>query len=253
MFVWKTSSEPRNILLPNLVLWCILVNQIVMQKKWFAFFKVKVTAGDHMIKIWLFLQYVLNCWSFYKQTCFYGIMSQTVLWKKWIAEFKVQVTAKLHNVDECLSTWYLLNHWTVYITNFVWWRITIGQSVVWKGWFADFTENVKVEAHIIEIGLPSVSSEVLILLQSNLFLWCYESDCLVKRMDCWVRSQGHSKTSQCRWMFVHMISSEPLNCLYHQLCMVTHHYWPECHVKRLVCWFHWECQSGGPYNWNRTS
>ena len=61
MFVLVISSKLPNILLPNLVLWCFM-SRSLMQKDWFAIFKVKVTARAHMIKIWLFLLYFLNCW-----------------------------------------------------------------------------------------------------------------------------------------------------------------------------------------------
>ena len=50
MFVQMVSSEPPNILCPNLVLRCIILSQNVLQKDWFASFKVKVTARAHMIK-----------------------------------------------------------------------------------------------------------------------------------------------------------------------------------------------------------
>ena len=40
------------------------------QKDLFAIFKVKVTARAHVIKIWQFLLYLLNCWSFCYQTWF---------------------------------------------------------------------------------------------------------------------------------------------------------------------------------------
>ena len=55
MFV-QISSESLNllVLLPNLVWWCIIMSQIVFQKDWFAFFKVKVTVKDNIIKIWPF-------------------------------------------------------------------------------------------------------------------------------------------------------------------------------------------------------
>ena len=49
MLVQMISSKPTNILLPNLVLWCIIMSQSVMQKGWFAIFKVKVTAKVYMI------------------------------------------------------------------------------------------------------------------------------------------------------------------------------------------------------------
>ena len=44
-FVQKTSSELINLLPPNLIWWCITVGHGVMQKKWVAIFKVKVTMG----------------------------------------------------------------------------------------------------------------------------------------------------------------------------------------------------------------
>ena len=68
MSVQMISSKLLNMLLPNLVLWCIIMSWNVMQKDWFAIFKVKVTARANMIKIWQFLLYRLNCWSFCYQT-----------------------------------------------------------------------------------------------------------------------------------------------------------------------------------------
>ena len=44
MFVQMISSETLNLLLPDLVWWCIIMGQIVFQKDLFAVFKVKVTA-----------------------------------------------------------------------------------------------------------------------------------------------------------------------------------------------------------------
>ena len=70
------SFKPLNILFPNVVLWCIIMSQSVMQKDWFAIFKVTVTARAHMIKIWQFLLYLLDCWSFCYQTWFDSTLSQ---------------------------------------------------------------------------------------------------------------------------------------------------------------------------------
>ena len=71
MFVGMTSSEPQNILLPNLVWWCSIMSQSVIQKKnWFTVFHVKVTARAYIIRMWLFLLYLLNCWSVCNQTFF---------------------------------------------------------------------------------------------------------------------------------------------------------------------------------------
>ena len=50
MFVWIIFSEPWNILLPNLVWWCSIMSQSVIQKKLFAVFKVVASARAHIIK-----------------------------------------------------------------------------------------------------------------------------------------------------------------------------------------------------------
>ena len=45
VFVQLISSRRRNIIkLPNLVLWCMIVSQSVMQKDWFAVFQVEITV-----------------------------------------------------------------------------------------------------------------------------------------------------------------------------------------------------------------
>ena len=63
MFAQMISSEKLNLLLPNLIWWCIIMSHIVFQKDWFAVFKVKVTITDNIIKICLFIYY-LNCLFF---------------------------------------------------------------------------------------------------------------------------------------------------------------------------------------------
>ena len=69
--VCSVSPEPLNhFFLPNLVWWCIITRQCVMQKNWFTIFKFKVTAKGYIIKIWLFLVYLLNCWPVCNQTWF---------------------------------------------------------------------------------------------------------------------------------------------------------------------------------------
>ena len=41
MFVQMISSKPPNILFPNMVLWCIIVSQCVMQKYWLLFSRLR--------------------------------------------------------------------------------------------------------------------------------------------------------------------------------------------------------------------
>ena len=49
---------------------CIIMRQCVMQKNWFTIFNVKVTARAYIIKIWLFLLYLLHCWPICNQIWF---------------------------------------------------------------------------------------------------------------------------------------------------------------------------------------
>ena len=58
------------IVLPNLVWWCIFMRQCVRQKNWFTISSVKVTVRAFIIKICLFLLYLLNCWLVRSQTWF---------------------------------------------------------------------------------------------------------------------------------------------------------------------------------------
>ena len=66
--VRPVSPELLNHFLPNLVWWCIIMRRCVLQKNWFTIFNVKVTVRAYIIKILLFLLYLLNCWSVCNQT-----------------------------------------------------------------------------------------------------------------------------------------------------------------------------------------
>ena len=101
MSVWMIFSEPQNILLPNLVWWCSILSQSVMQKeqKLFAIFKVKVTARAHMIKYDSF--YIFRTADFL--ATIHGLMTRHHKPESldWITAFKVKVTAKGQNVNFC--------------------------------------------------------------------------------------------------------------------------------------------------------
>ena len=88
MFVQMISSEPQNILLPNMVWLCSIIGQSVMQKNWFTLFNVKVTGRAYIIKIWLFLLYLLNCWFVCNQAWFDSLLSNQwfVLYKYCIVQ-----------------------------------------------------------------------------------------------------------------------------------------------------------------------
>ena len=52
----------------NLLIKYIIMGPCVMQKNWFTIFNVKVTVRAYITKLWLFLLYLLNCWSICNQT-----------------------------------------------------------------------------------------------------------------------------------------------------------------------------------------
>ena len=58
--VVQISPKMLNLLLPNLVWWCIIYESDFCKKDWFAIFKVKVTVTDNIIKICLFNFNVLS-------------------------------------------------------------------------------------------------------------------------------------------------------------------------------------------------
>ena len=129
--------------------------QKCVQKYWFTVFNVKVTARTYIIKILLFLLYLLNCWSVcnqhYKPECPH-------LLKNGISAFKVKVkvTANVQNVSKCLSWWYFLC----------------------------------VSNHV-----HSVSPEPLnLFLILNLVLWYYhESTCHADKLVHYLQCQGHNE------------------------------------------------------------
>ena len=99
--------------------------------------------------------------------------------------------------------------------NMVWWFIVTSQIVFKKYWVDFFQVRVTVNNQMIKLLLSNISSEMLILLQSNLDdgTFLYAGVSCGKKMDYCVQGQDHSETSKCRWMFVRTISSELLNIL----------------------------------------
>ena len=143
VFVQMIASELLNLLLLNLVWWCITVSQIVFQKDWFAVFKVKVTVKDYIIKIWpscmssdllILLQLNLVWWHL--------IISWTVFWKDWIAllwsrsrsQKRFRIPVNVHLDDISLSYWTFCN----------------------QTWYGDTTSWAQVSSK--KIGLLSASS-----------------------------------------------------------------------------------------------
>ena len=115
MFAQMIFSESLNLLLPNLVWWCIIISQIVFQTDWFAIFKVKVTVEDNIIKIWLFdvlsellIRLQLNFFLMlhhHKVDCPVKRLDCSVV-------VQLKVTGKVQNFIECSFGLYLLSCWT---------------------------------------------------------------------------------------------------------------------------------------------
>ena len=96
----------------------------------------------------------------------------------------IKITVKLQNVNGWMISSELLNHLS---PNLAWWCIIISQIVTHRGWFALFNVKVTVKTHN-EIWLSSISSALLILLQTNFGLMAHHHKlgCPVKRLHCCV-------------------------------------------------------------------
>ena len=108
MFLQMIFSESLNLLLPNLVWWCIIMSQIVFQKDWFAVFKIKDTVKDNMIKIWLFsivsellilLQLSLVWWHILTMMIVLWKDRIALLWSKSRSQKRFRIPVNVHLDD----------------------------------------------------------------------------------------------------------------------------------------------------------
>ena len=148
MFVQTTFSKPPDILLPNLVGGCIIMSQGVMLKDWFAIFKVKVTARAHMIEIWQFLLYFLNCWPFCCQTWFHDTLS----WARVCYEETGLLWSRSRSQQNFERQWMSVQMMSSEPLNLLppnveWWCIIMSQGVFQNDWFAVFKVMVTVTGH----------------------------------------------------------------------------------------------------------
>ena len=112
MFVQVIFSESLNLLLPNLVWWCIIISQIVFQKGWCIVFKIKATVTDYVIKMWLSIFWTADPFMtklgfmahHHKLDCLVKRLDCSVV-------VKVKVAEKVKNSSECSSGRYLLSCW----------------------------------------------------------------------------------------------------------------------------------------------
>ena len=152
IFVWMISSEPQNILLPNLI-WCFsIMSQSVMQKKkLFAVFKVKRSQWG--LIWWKYDSFYCIFWTFDSSATKLGLMMHhhkleclvknilllhswsRSLWRVKMSMFVQMISSKLLNI-----LW----------PNLVLCCIIMSQSVMQKDWVPIFKVKVTARAHMIK-------------------------------------------------------------------------------------------------------
>ena len=127
-------SKPPNILLPNLVLWCLTVSWSASKKIGLLFqgqgysngsYDQNMTASTISAELLILLLPNLVWW--------YIIISQNFLWRNGIVVFKVKVTVK----DHIIKSWLFEISSELLILlqlDLVWWHIVIRWIVLWKDW-----------------------------------------------------------------------------------------------------------------------
>ena len=121
-------------------------------QEWLAIFKVKVTARTHIIKIWQFLLYFLNCRSFRYQTMFGCTLSQA---RVCCEEIGLLCIGLLHSRSRSqqgveMSTFIqiiLSKPPNILLPNLVLRCIIVSWSVMQKDLFAIFKVKVTAWAH----------------------------------------------------------------------------------------------------------
>ena len=184
------SPEPLNHFLPNLVWWCIMMRWCVVKK---------IGSLSPMIKIiWLFLLYLLNCWSICNQTWF----DSTASW----AGMSCGNIGLLHSRSG--SQWWfkmLMNvcpddiFWTAEL-NLVWWRSILSWSVKQIILFAIFKVKVTARAHMLRMWQFLPYFLLLILFLPNL-LWWYIIISQSVLLRNWIAVFKVMVTAKCQWMF----------------------------------------------------
>ena len=171
MFVQMMSSEPQNILLSNLVWLCSIMSQSVVQKNWFSVFKVRVTARAYIIKIWLFLQYLNDSFCYIFGTAVPIAIKLGLI----VQHCKLECVEKLDyciygqghsegSICQWMTVWYLLISrifcYQTWYGDAAWWAIMSFRGK--KKLFAIFKVKVTARAHITEMWLSAIISELLI-------------------------------------------------------------------------------------------
>ena len=144
-------------------------------------------ARAHMIKIWQYLLYLLNCWSFSYQT--------------WLIEHYHKPECFLEKLDCCVQ-----GEGHSKISKCLWMFCPDGIFL-----HAELFTTILgvVMHHYARAHMIKLWQFVLYLL--NCWSFCYKlglivhyhkPECFMEKLDCCVQGQGHSKISKCQWMFV---------------------------------------------------
>ena len=219
------SSEPQNILLPNVVCLCSIINQSVMQKNWFIVFNVKVTARAYIIKIWLsVVPSKLLVRMQPNMVWYYSIISQSALWKSGITAFRSRSQGRFKmSVNVCQDD-------ISWVTELFSYQIWYGDAASWVR-----VSCRKCSSLLLLLLLTSRSrSQWGLILSKYASFYCifWSVDSLAAKLglmihhhkpECPVKKIGllHSgaRSQQRVKMIVQMISSKPPNILFPNLVL----------------------------------
>ena len=250
MFVQMISSKPLNISFPNMVLWCIIMNQCHAKKidllfskslqeliwsKYDNFYCIFWNAYPFATKLGLIVQYHKpECFMEKLDCCVQGQGHRKISKCQWM--FVKKIFSDLLNL---------------LLQNLVWWCIIMSQIFFQKDWFAVFKVKVTVKENVIKICLFNVSSELLVFLQLNLVWWYIIIRWIVLWKD-WIALLWSRSRSQKRFRIpvnVHLDNiswtAEP-NVT--KLSMVMQYHGPKCYARRLVCCFQVQGHSEDSYD-----
>ena len=169
MFVQMISSKPPNILFPNMLLWCIIVSQCVMQKYWLLFSRLRSlqeliwskydnfycifwTADPFATKLALVVHYHKSEYFMEKLDCC----------------VQGQGHSKISNCQWMFVQMMFPKSLNLLLPNLAWWCIIMSQIVSQKDWFAVLKVKVTVKDHMIKIRL-------LIYLLNCLLVCCLQN------------------------------------------------------------------------------
>ena len=128
MFVQVISSKPPNILFPNLVLWCIIMQEF-MWSKYYNVYCIFWTADPFATKLGLIVHY-------HKPECFVERLDCCVQGKG---------RSKISKCQWMFVQMIFYDTRNFLLPNLLWWCIITSQIVFQKDWFTVFKVRVRVK------------------------------------------------------------------------------------------------------------